>query len=749
MNVDWSNLRRLALAAALSLTAAACASQNTAESADREKPTAQSAESEQSDPSASPPADMPDVIERDVLFGNPDRVSIRVSPDGQKLAWLAPHNGVLNIFVGPVDDPDAAEPVTDVSDEPIENFQWTYTSDDILYSQDQDGNEQFHVYRVDLQTNDTKDLTPIDGIQARIEQLSPEHPNKALIGINKRSKKLHDLYEVDLQSGDRRLVQKNTEGFVGFITTDSFDVKLGMKSLPDGGAAYYKPTADSADSDADATEWREVMRLSRDDSMTTSIVGFSDDEETIYMTDSRGRDTAALVAYPFDKDLENNDNRRVLASSERADIDGVTLHPETHKPQAATATYKRKVWKPLDDEFKSHLNTLREATPDGQLAIASRSDDNSIWTALLIQDDGPVRYYTYNTDNQNTDFLFVHREDLKGLPLVEMEPVTVETRDGLTLVNYLSLPPGTETKTDSETVPTEPVPTIIHVHGGPWSRVSWSYHPIHQWLTNRGYAVLSVNFRGSTGFGKNFLNAGNKEWGRKMHNDLLDARQWAIDKGITTADSVGIFGGSYGGYATLVGMTMTPEKFAVGIDVVGPSNLITLLESIPPYWKPMLSMFKTRVGDPATEEGRKLLKERSPINYVDQITNPLLIAQGANDPRVKRAESDQIVRAAMNNNVPVTYALFPDEGHGFSRPHNKMSFYAVAEHFLERHLGGRAQPIDDVFEPSSITIPVGADDLDSVHQALCKPKPDRCPGTLDTNPNSDQSSNDKTEEGNK
>ncbi|MFB6374037.1 MAG: alpha/beta hydrolase family protein, partial [Bradymonadaceae bacterium] len=271
-----------------------------------------------------------------------------------------------------------------------------------------------------------------------------------------------------------------------------------------------------------------------------------------------------------------------------------------------------------------------------------------------------------------------------------------------------------------------PLPLVINVHGGPWARDTWGYNPTHQWLANRGYAVLSVNFRGSTGFGKSFLNAGDKEWGAKMHNDLLDARKWAIEQGITTKDQVALMGASYGGYATLVGMTMTPEKFVAGVDIVGPSNLETLLGSIPPYWKPMLEMFATRVGDPRTKAGRKLLKKRSPINYVDQIQHALLIGQGANDPRVKQAESDQIVTAMQNKNLPVTYVLYPDEGHGFQRPENRMSFYAITEQFLADHLGGRVQPIGDDFDNSSLKVPAGAKQFQPVVDKLCEPNPERC-----------------------
>lgn len=258
------------------------------------------------------------------------------------------------------------------------------------------------------------------------------------------------------------------------------------------------------------------------------------------------------------------------------------------------------------------------------------------------------------------------------------------------------------------------------VHGGPWGRDGWGYNTLHQLLANRGYAVLSVNYRGSTGFGKEFTNAGNKQWAASMHDDLIDAVDWAIAEKIADPKRVAIMGGSYGGYATLVGLTFTPDKFACGVDIVGPSNLLTLLSTIPPYWAPMMQMFKDRVGDPTTEEGRKLLNERSPLNFVDKIRRPLLIGQGAHDPRVKQAESDQIVAAMKKKNIPLTYVLFPDEGHGFARPENNLAFFAVAEAFLARQLGGRYEPIGDDFQNSSITIPDGSDQIPGVADALEK-----------------------------
>jgi dipeptidyl aminopeptidase/acylaminoacyl peptidase len=314
------------------------------------------------------------------------------------------------------------------------------------------------------------------------------------------------------------------------------------------------------------------------------------------------------------------------------------------------------------------------------------------------------------------DFLFTDRQALEGQPLVNMHSAVIRSRDGLEMVSYYSLPPGSDSDGDGR--PDEPLPAVLFVHGGPWARDMWGYHPYHQWLANRGYAVLSVNFRGSTGFGKAFVNAGDLEWGAAMHDDLLDGVAWAVEEGIADPGRVAISGGSYGGYATLVGLTFSPETFACGVDIVGPSNLITLVESIPPYWQPMIELFTNRMGDHRTDEGRALLQERSPLTYVDRIRRPLLIGQGANDPRVKQAESDQIVQAMQEKVIPVTYVLYPDEGHGFARPENNMSFSAVAEAFLAPILGGRSEPIGNDFEGSSITVPVGVEEVPGLDEAL-------------------------------
>ena len=348
--------------------------------------------------------------------------------------------------------------------------------------------------------------------------------------------------------------------------------------------------------------------------------------------------------------------------------------------------------------------------------MISRTLNDDYWIAAYLLDDGPVRYYRYDRARKQAQFLFSNREALEGLPLAKVHPVVIKSRDGLDLVSYYMLP--LEGDRDSPGHPSSPLPMALLVHGGPWARDNWGYNPVYQLLANRGYAVLSVNFRGSTGFGKNFVNAANLEWAGKMHDDLVDAVQWAIEQKIADPQRVAILGGSYGGYATLAGLTFTPDTFACGVDIVGPSNLVTLLNTIPPYWEPQVELWANRVGDHRTEEGRAFLTERSPLTHVDRISKPLLIGQGANDPRVKQAESEQIVQAMQDKNIPVTYALYPDEGHGFARPENNLSFFAVTEAFLAGCLGGRHEPVGSDFEGSSITVPAGAEHIPGLSEAI-------------------------------
>lgn len=644
-----------------------------------------------------------ELIPRKILFGNPERITARLSPDGTKISFLAPINDVLNVWVGPIEDPTSARPITKDTDRGIYRYFWSYTNEHIIYIQDKAGEENWRIYSVHVETNITKDLTPLEGVNARIQGVSPKFPYEILVALNDRVPELHDIYRVNIETGHRKLIEEN-EGFAGYMVDDDYNIRFAYMMTADGGYELLKPNHES--------EWELFLKVPMEDTLTTDPIGFDKTGNFLYMIDSRDRNTAAL----FQLNIENKD-RIMLAENETADVDDLIFHPTEKTVQAVAFYYDRKHWQVLDEDILQDLTYLKSVA-DGDVEIVSRTLDDKYWIVAYILDNGPVQYYLYDQINQKAEFLFTNNQQLEDLPLAQMHPTIIESRDGLNLVSYYTLPLNSHE--NGELRPRDPLPMVLLVHGGPWSRDIWGYDSQHQWLANRGYAVLSVNFRMSTGFGKEFINAGNLEWGGKMHDDLIDAVQWAVDEGIADPDRIAIMGASYGGYATLAGMTFTPEIFACGIDIVGPSNLVTLLESLPPYWEPTIELFAKRVGDHRTDEGKQFLIERSPLTYVDRIQNPLLIGQGANDPRVKQSESDQIVQSMEEKEIAVTYVLYPDEGHGFARPENRLSFYAIVEAFLSEYLGGNYEPIGDDFKGSSITVPTGAEHIPDLIEELQK-----------------------------
>ncbi len=669
------------------------------------------------DTETTPHADVP-LIPRDVLFGNPQRTQARISPDGAWLSFLAPvkqpgqedGEGVLNVWVAPIDDLDAAHPVTDDKLRGIRGHSWAYNSQQILYNQDIGGDENWHVYATNVTDKSTIDLTPVEGVNARLAGASDKFPNEVLIGLNDRVPQLHDIYRVNLTTGERELLQENP-GLAAVIPDDNYEIRLGFNYTPTGGQAWLVPKGEPGDKGYEDFEVTE--EFGPEDAMTSGPAGFDKTGEVLYYEDSRNRNTAALFA----RNLESGETK-LLAEDDRADVGGVLAHPTEKNIQAVSFTYARREWKVLDDAVQKDIDFLTDFA-DGEFEVTSRTLKDDVWTVAYILDDGPVKYYVYDRTAEGDArmrYLFSNRDDLDQYPLVKMHAPVIKSRDGLDLVCYLSLPPGTDD--DGDGVPQQPVPMVLDVHGGPWARDGWGFNPSHQWLANRGYAVLNVNYRGSTGFGKDFINAANAQWSRKMHDDLLDAVKWAVDQGIAIEDKVCIMGGSYGGYATLVGLTYTPDVFACGVDIVGPSSLVTLLQNIPAYWAPFMPVMKIRVGDVATPEGQAELMKMSPLSYVDRIERPLLIGQGANDPRVTQLEADQIVEAMTAKDIPVTYVLYPDEGHGFARPENRTSFNAVTEAFLAGQLGGRYEEIGDDFEGSSIHVPTGAEDVPGLKGTL-------------------------------
>ncbi len=640
------------------------------------------------------------LIPRAALFGNPVKTQARLSPDGKYVSFLAPKDGFLNVWLAPFGKLGSAKAITSDKKRGIREHLWAHDNRHVLFLQDEGGDENWRVYSVDVETGKQVDLTPFKGVQAQLVDVSHKRPSIALIGLNDRVPEWHDLYEIDVSNGQRKLIERNDSEFSGYLPDTDLKPRVALKPLASGGEIYRRGEKG----------WEKLLEYGQEDSLTTAPIVVEGDGRTALLLSAVGRDKAALVRAEL-----ANGKLSVVGESDKADVQDVWIDPRTHEPQAYSVNYLQPQLTPLTPDAGKDIERLR-STLGPAYTVSSRTYDDRKWIVVVDDPVHALSTYLYDRDSGRVTKLFDQRPELSAAPLQPMHAREIPTRDGKTLVSYLTLPRGSDPQRKGK--PAQPVPLVLDVHGGPWGRDVYGFNSEHQWLANRGYAVLSVNFRGSTGFGKSFINAGDHEWGRKMHDDLIDAVDWAVREKITAPDKVAVYGGSYGGYATLAGLTMTPDKFACGLDVVGPSNLMTLLESIPPYWKAFFEDLARRVGDPRTEEGRKLLKERSPLTYADRIQRPLLIAQGANDPRVKQAEADQIVAAMKEKKLPVTYLLYPDEGHGFARPQNRLSFYAVAEGFLHQCLGGQFQPIGNDFDGSSVTAPDGAEIVPGLAEAM-------------------------------
>ena len=641
------------------------------------------------------------LIPRRELFGNPDRTQARISPDGRYLSWLAPRDGVLNIWIAPVDDPAAARCLTADRKRGIRHHLWAYDGRHLLYTQDRDGDENWNIYATDIKRGETRNLTPLRGVHARIAALSVDRPHTVAVGLNDRDPRWHDIYEIDIGSAERRLLLRNDQELFGFLFDRQFAIRLAIRTLPGGDLLILRKSG------AVFTEFR---RIPHEDSINTDFLEINAAGDTIFALSARGRDKAALLTIDCESGRET-----VLAEHPKADIQAALFDPVTDEPEAAFAVHLRREWMALPgaDAAGQDLAFLGRQI-GGELAVVAKTPDNRLWLVARNEADDPTRYYLFDRSRQAVRDLFSTFPTLAARPLRPMHPVIVRSRDGLDLVSYLTLPAAA----DADPRPATPLPMVLLVHGGPWARRTYDFSPEHQWLANRGYAVLDVNFRGSIGLGKAFVNAGDLEWGGKMHDDLIDAVAWAVSEGIADPQRVAIMGRSYGGYATLAGLAFTPDVFCCGVEQVGPSNLETLLATPPAYWTSFFEVECRRIGDPRTADGRALLRERSPLHRAHAISKPLLIGQGANDVRVKQAESDQIVGAMTANGLPVTYLLYPDEGHGLNRPDNRLSWYAIAEAFLARYLGGSAEPLDDDVAHAKFEVRAGIENVAGLADAV-------------------------------
>lgn len=607
------------------------------------------------------------LIPRQILFGNPVKTSPEISPDGKRMAYIAPVDDVLNVWVGNVSSEAESnyQPVTQDRGRGVHFYFWASDNKHILYIQDIGGNENFHLYATNIATKETRDLTPFDNVRVHIINHDKRFPDELILGINKENPQVHDVYHLNLTTGELQLVAKNPGNIAGWGTDAQFKVRGALAVLPNGSQQLLVRASEQ-------DEWQPIITWNADDALTSGPLGFTLDGQSMYLEDARNVNASRLVRLYIP-----TGETTVLAEDPHYDVGDVLFNQDSYEVQAVAFNRDREEWIVLDEAIKMDFDRIKDIH-QGDFSIISRDDADEAWLIAFTVDNGPVSFYAYNRKSQSATFLFDNQPELNNYTLAHTEPIFFTARDGLVIHGYLTLPVGVEAKN---------LAMVLNVHGGPWARDEWGYNPEAQWFANRGYACLQVNYRGSTGYGKDFLNAGNKQWGHKMHDDLVDAVNWAIERGIAAPRKVAIYGGSYGGYAALVGATFTPDLFCCAVDFVGPSDLNTFIKTIPPYWSKFLEQFHMRVGNPDTEEA--FLKLCSPLYKVDQIQIPMLIAQGANDPRVKQAESEQIVESMKNKGINYEYMLFPDEGHGFAKPENRLKFYTAAEKFLAKHLGGR------------------------------------------------------------
>jgi dipeptidyl aminopeptidase/acylaminoacyl peptidase len=632
------------------------------------------------------------LIPRRALFDNPTFFGAKISPDGRWISWLAPVDGVLNVWMAPAGDIKVGEPVTRTKGRPINWQDWSADGRFLMFLNDETGDENHHLFVVDPMTHSTRDVTPFANISVQLSLWSQEAPDDVAVKINDRDVRWHDLYRINLTTGGRTLIWENTHRLLSIDLDWHLRPRHARSNAPDGGSRLWRIEGTSL------RHWRDVPY---EDNLTTWAGPFNRSNERVLVSTSIRRETAAYCWHDWATGHET-----VIAEHPKADCSYLVLHPTTYEVDAVGVTAARQEWVHIAPGIATDFALLQRRLNGFEFSVQSQTDDNRRWIVMAHKAEQPATYYLLDRDEQSLTELFRARPALAPYRLAPMHSIHARSRDGLDLVSYLTLPADIEGDR-----PPKPLPMVLVVHGGPWFRDTYGYRGDHQWLADRGYAVLSVNYRGSTGFGKTFVAAGEKQHAAKMHDDLIDMVEWAISEGITQRDKVAIFGASYGGLAAFIGATFTPDVFCCSVPVVGITNLQTLLESMPPYWAGFAEFMYRSYGDPRTPEGRALLAERSPIHKVDRINKPMLIFHGANDVRCKVAESDTIVAAMRAKNIPVTYVVYPDEGHGFQKPPNRLSYIAIAEAFFARHLGGACEPVGRDFNGSSHEVRAGAEIL--------------------------------------
>lgn len=625
----------------------------------------------------------PPIIDRELFFGDPEISGAQLSPDGKYLTFLKQFNKVRNIWIKKIDEPfENAKPITADTKRPVTSYFWTEDSKHVIYVQDKDGDENYRVYSVNpFEKGDpvppAKNLTPFENVRAVIIDVPKKTPNEIIVGLNDRDPALHDVYRLNIITGERKLIFENKENIAGWATDLDGNLKLAIRQTEDGGTEILR-----IDKGNKLAKIYEV-----DFEETASPIRFTKDGKAFYLMTNKGKERDKVQLELFD--LKTGKSKLIDKDPlDEVDFSGALFSDITNE---LLMTYyigeKLRIY-PKEKKFKKDFETLIAQLPEGNIGFMSITNDENLWLVSVSSDVDPGSVYLFNRKTGKAQFVYKSRPNLPSEWLSEMKPIKYKARDGMTIYGYLTIPKGLEPKN---------LPVVMLIHGGPWARDMWGYNAIVQFLANRGYAVFQPNFRGSTGYGKKYLNAGNKQWGTgSMQHDITDAVHFLIKEGIADPKRVAIAGGSYGGYATLAGLAFTPDLYACGFDIVGPSNIITLLNSIPPYWKPIQKIFTLRVGDKDNPEERKMLEAQSPLNFATNIKAPLYVVQGANDPRVKKHESDQIVAALRDLGRDVEYMLAPDEGHGFVNELNRLAMFTAMEKFFYKHLKGRVQ--EDVRE---------------------------------------------------
>lgn len=624
-------------------------------------------------------AELPPIIDRELFFGDPEIAGAQISPDGQFIAFVKPYKGTRNVWVKRTSEPfSAAKPVTADMKRPIPGFFWTRDSKYILFVQDKAGDENYNIFAVNpadpaaagQDVPAARNLTDAKGARAVIYNVPKSDPGSIFVGLNDRDQAWHDLYKVNIATGNRTLKRKNTDRIAAWVFDLKGELRLATRAAENGDTEVMR---------VDAEGFKKVYSCGVFE--TCGPVRFHKDGRRVYMRTNKGDGIDLVRLVLFDPES----GKEELVESDplnRVDFGGSIFSDLKDELVGTVYTDERQriYWR--DKTFEADYRFLQKQLPDREIGLGNATQDETLWLISAGSDTEPGERYLFDRKNRKLTRQYQVYEKLPRQHLAKMGHIRYKSSDGLEIPAYLTLPKGVEPKN---------LPMVLVPHGGPWARDAWGYDPFAQFLANRGYAVLQPNFRGSTGYGKKFLNAGNLQWGEKMQDDLAWGVKHLVAQGIADPKRVSIMGGSYGGYATLAGVAFTPDVYAAAVSIVGPSNLITLLESVPPYWEAIRKLFHERMGDPSTPEGKARLERQSPLNSASRIKTPLLVVQGANDPRVKKAESDRIVIALRDRGFPVEYLVAPDEGHGFARPVNNMAMFALAEKFLAKHLNGRFQ----------------------------------------------------------